>query len=96
MTTEKTAVTKLTKKDRSIGDNSVDGKELMGFIERIESLNEEIDELRESVGDIKKEAKAKAFDTKTIDKIIRRRKLDKEIRDMEDEILAAYERAIRM
>lgn len=78
-----------------IGDNSgVSGQRLKAFIERVERLEEEKRGLAEDIRDIYAEAKGTGFDTKTIRKVIRLRRMDVEKRREEDELLELYCSAI--
>ncbi len=72
----------------------VSGQRLKAFIERVERLEEEKAALAEDIKDIFAEAKAVGFDTKTIRKVIRLRKMDKEKRQEEEELLELYKAAI--
>lgn len=72
----------------------VSGQRLKAFIERVERLEEEKSGLAEDIKDIMAEAKAVGFDTKTMRKIIRLRKMDKEKRQEEDQLLELYKSAI--
>ncbi len=74
----------------------VSGQRLKAFIERVERLEEEKAALAEDIKDIMAEAKGTGFDTKTMRKIIRLRKMDKQKRDEEEELLALYSAAIGM
>ena len=60
------------------GNNSgaVSRKELAGFMDRIERLQGEIDGLKEDQKSIKAEAKAKGYDMKAFNEMLRLRKLD--------------------
>ena len=71
-----------------------EGQRLKAFLDRIERLEEEKAGLAEDVKDIYAEAKAVGFDTKTMRKVIRLRKMDAEKRREEDEILELYKAAI--
>jgi len=72
----------------------VSGQRLKAFIERIERLEEEKAALADDVKDIFAESKAVGFDVKTIRKVIRLRKMDKEKRQEEEELLELYKAAI--
>lgn len=72
----------------------VSGQRLRAFIERIERLEEEKSALGEDVKEIFAEAKGVGFDTKIIRKVIRLRKMDKEKRQEEEELLELYKAAI--
>jgi uncharacterized protein (UPF0335 family) len=74
----------------------VAGERLKSFIERIERLEEEKAGLAEDIKDVYAEAKAVGFDSKTMRKIIRLRKMDTEKRREEDELLELYKAAIGM
>lgn len=78
-----------------IGDNSgVSGQRLKAFIERVERLEEEKRGLADDIKDIYAEAKATGFDTKTMRKVVRLRRMDTEKRREEDELLELYCSAI--
>lgn len=72
----------------------VSGQRLKAFIERVERLEEEKAGLAEDIKDIMAEAKGVGFDTKTMRKIIRLRKMDKQKREEEEELLELYKSAI--
>lgn len=72
----------------------VAGKRLKSFIERVERLEEEKAALAEDIKEVMAEAKATGFDTKTIRKVIKLRKMDIEKRREEDELLELYKAAI--
>lgn len=72
----------------------VSGQRLKAFIERVERLEEEKAALAEDIKDIMAEAKGVGFDTKTMRKVIRLRKMDKEKRNEEEELLELYKAAI--
>lgn len=74
----------------------VSGQRLKAFIERIERLEEEKSGLAEDIKDVFSEAKGVGFDTKTIRKVLRLRKMDKEKRSEEEELLELYKSAIGM
>lgn len=88
-----------------IGHNSGDaqqehggvaGKRLLAFVERVERLEEEKAGLAEDIKDVYAEAKGTGFDTKTIRKLVRLRKMDAQKRREEDELLELYKSAIGM
>ena len=72
----------------------VSGQRLKAFIERIERLEEEKTGLAEDIKDIYAESKAVGFDSKTIRKVIRLRKMDTEKRHEEEQMLELYKSAI--
>lgn len=74
----------------------VAGKRLKAFIERVERLEEEKAGFADDIKDVYAEAKGVGFDTKTIRKVIRLRKTDREKRNEEQELLDLYKSAIGM
>ena len=74
----------------------VAGKRLKSFLERIERLEEEKAGLSDDIKDVYGEAKATGFDTKTMRRIIKLRKMDIEKRREQDELLELYKAAIGM
>ena len=76
--------------------DGVAGKRLKSFLERIERLEEEKAALAEDIKEVYGEAKATGFDTKTMRKVVRLRKMDLEKRREEDELLELYKAAIGM
>ncbi len=88
-------VAEFRKNDEATKDTGgVSGQRLKAFVERIERLEEEKSGLADDIKDIYAESKAVGFDTKTIRKVIRLRKMDKEKRREEDELLELYKAAI--
>ncbi len=80
--------------DKDVG--GVAGKRLRAFLERIERLEEEKAALAEDIKEVYGEAKAVGFDTKTMRRILKLRKMDIEKRREEDELLELYKAAIGM
>lgn len=78
------------------GDNGIDGEHLQAFIERIERLEEEKRSIAEDIRDVYGEAKGTGFDTKMIRKIVSLRRMDKNKRQEEAEILDLYISALGM
>lgn len=74
----------------------VAGKRLMSFLERIERLEEEKSGIAEDIKDVYAEAKGVGFDTKTIRRIIKLRKMEPEKRREQDDLLDLYMAAIGM
>ncbi len=72
----------------------VAGERLLKIIERIERLDEEKKGISDDIKDIFVEAKGTGFDTKTIRKMIKLRKQDKEKRREEQELADLYAAAI--
>lgn len=84
--------TEQTNEPNDVG--GVSGQRLKAFIERVERLEEEKAGLAEDIKDIFAEAKGTGFDVKIIRKIIRLRKMDKEKRREEEELVELYKAAI--
>ncbi|AGH97239.1 DUF2312 domain-containing protein [Micavibrio aeruginosavorus] len=76
--------------------DGVTGKRLKAFIERLERLEEEKTALAEDIKDVYAESKAVGFDTKTIRKIIRMRKVALDKRREEEMLLETYKAALGM
>jgi len=74
----------------------VAGERLKSFIERVERLEEEKTALLEDIKEIYAEAKAVGFDAKILRKIVSLRKMDKEKRNEESELLELYMSSIGM
>jgi uncharacterized protein (UPF0335 family) len=74
----------------------VAGARLLTIIERVERLEDEKKALGEDIKEIYGEAKATGFDVKTIRKIVRLRKMEKQKRIEEEEMLELYKSAIGM
>jgi len=72
----------------------VGGQRLKAFLERVERLEEEKSALSEDIKEIYAEAKAVGFDTKTMRKVIRLRKMESEKRREEEELLELYKAAV--
>lgn len=72
----------------------VAGARLKSLIERIEKLEEEKSAIGTDIKDVYGEAKSTGFDTKTMRKLIRLRKMDEQKRTEEDELLELYRAAI--
>ena len=78
------------KSEPTIGDNSVNAKELRAFVERVEQVNSEIAAWKEDIKEILLEARVKGFDPKQMKRIIRTRAMDAEKRKAEEEIYDSY------
>jgi uncharacterized protein (UPF0335 family) len=75
-------------------DISIPGGRIRSFVERIEHLDSELQELNESKKEVFAEAKAEGFDVKILKEIIKLRKQDKDERDERDTLLDMYMRAM--
>ncbi|MBI36842.1 MAG: hypothetical protein CL568_04575 [Alphaproteobacteria bacterium] len=67
---------------------------LRGFVERIEQLEEERAVLNSDIRSIMSEARSAGFDTKTIRRVVRLRRLDPSDRIHEEQLLEVYTRAL--
>ena len=77
-----------------MSDISIPGGRIRSFVERIENLDSEIQELSESKKEVFAEAKGEGFDVKILKEIIRLRKQDQDERDEHDTLLDIYMRAM--
>jgi uncharacterized protein (UPF0335 family) len=76
------------------GPGGIAGARLLSFVERVESLDEEIKALTEAKKEVFAEAKGEGFDIKILKEIIRLRKQDQDERDERDSLLDLYMQAI--
>ena len=72
------------------------GDQLRSYIERIERLEEEKAAMAADIREIFSEAKGNGFDVKIMRQIIRLRKLDRDDRQEQEELLQLYQHAIGM
>ena len=72
----------------------VAGDRIRSFIERIEQLDTELQEVTEQKKEVFAEAKGEGFDVKVLKEIIKLRKQDQEERDEHDTLLDVYMRAL--
>lgn len=70
------------------------GDRIRSFVERIEQIEVELQELAEGKKEIFAEAKGEGFDVKIIREIIKLRKQDKEEREEQETLLDVYMRAM--
>jgi uncharacterized protein (UPF0335 family) len=78
------------------GPQAVAAGQLRALIERVESVNEDIEALQDDRKEIFAEAKAHGFDTKAIRVIARLRKKDVAERQEEEAVLDLYKAALGM
>jgi uncharacterized protein (UPF0335 family) len=78
----------------TMSDISIPGGRIRSFVERIEHIDTELQELNESKKEVFSEAKAEGFDVKILKEIIKLRKQDKGERDERDTLLDMYMRAM--
>ena len=79
-----------------IDSSLVAGEQLRALIERIERLEEERAALAGDVREVYAEAKGNGFDVKVMRQIIRLRKMDREDRQEQEELLQLYQHALGM
>ena len=72
----------------------IPGDRIRSFVERVEQLETEIQELNEQKKEVFAEAKGEGFDVKILKEIIKIRKQDKEERDEHESLLDTYMRAM--
>jgi uncharacterized protein (UPF0335 family) len=72
------------------GATTVAAERLRSFLDRVERLEEEKSTIAGDIKEVFAEAKGEGYDTKTLRKIIRRRKMDKAKRDEEEALLELY------
>ena len=77
-----------------MSDITIPGGRIRSFVERIEHLDAELQELNEQKKELFLEAKAGGFDVKILKEIIKLRKQCKEERDERDTLLDLYMRAM--
>lgn len=73
---------------------SIDNKQLLQLIERIEKLNEETASIAADIKEIYTESKSAGFDPKYIRQMIRLRKMDPDEIDEADELTKMYRSAL--
>ena len=76
--------------------SSVSAAELRQFIEKVERLEDEKNEIQNQVKEVLGEAKAQGFDTKVMRQVIRMRKMKKEDLIEQQELLDMYTQALGM
>ena len=77
-----------------MSDVTIPGGKIRAFVERIESLDTEIQELNEQKKEVFAEAKGDGFDVKILKEIVKLRKQDEEERDERESMLDLYMRAM--
>jgi uncharacterized protein (UPF0335 family) len=77
-----------------MSDISVPGGRIRSFVERIENLDTELQELNEQKKEVFSEAKGEGFDVKILKEIIKLRKQDQDERDEHETLLDTYLRAM--
>ena len=77
-----------------MSDVIIPGGKIRAFVERIENLDTEIQELNEQKKEVFAEAKGDGFDVKILKEIVKLRKEDEEERDERESMLDLYMRAM--
>ena len=77
-----------------MSDVTIPGGKICAFVERIENLDTEIEELNEQKKEVFAEAKGEGFDVKILKEIVKLRKQDEEERDERESLLDLYMRAM--
>ena len=77
-----------------MSDVTIPGGKIRAFVERIENLDSEIQELSEQKKEVFAEAKGDGFDVKILKEIVKLRKQDEEERDERESLLDLYMRAM--
>jgi len=77
-----------------MSDITIPGGKIRSFVERIENLDTELQELNEQKKEVFSEAKGEGFDVKILRKVVRIRKQDKAKRQEEEALLDLYLSAI--
>ena len=77
-----------------MSDITIPGSKIRSFVERIENLDAELQELNEQKKEVFAEAKGEGFDVRILKEIIKLRKQDKEERDEREGLLDLYLRAM--
>ena len=77
-----------------MSDVTIPGGKIRAFVERIENLDSEIQELNEQKKEVFAEAKGDGFDVKILKEIVKLREQDEEERDERESMLDLYMRAM--
>jgi uncharacterized protein (UPF0335 family) len=70
------------------------GDRIRSFVERIEQIDKELQELNEVKKEVFAEAKGEGFDVKVLKEVIKLRKQDQEAREEHDTLLDVYMQAM--
>jgi len=79
-----------TGSQKAEGATTVAAERLRSFLERVERLEEEKTTISGDIKEVFAEAKGEGYDTKTLRKVIRLRKMDKAKREEEEALLDLY------
>jgi uncharacterized protein (UPF0335 family) len=78
----------------TMSDVTIPGGKIRAFVERVENIDTELQELNEQKKEVFAEAKGEGFDVKILKEIIKLRKQDEEERDERESLLDLYMRAM--
>jgi uncharacterized protein (UPF0335 family) len=78
----------------TMSDVTIPGGKIRAFVERIENIDTELQELNEQKKEVFAEAKGEGFDVKILKEIVKLRKQDQEQRDERESLLDLYMRAM--
>ena len=67
---------------------------LLAFLEAVEGIESQIDELKAQRSDLYAEAKAVGFDVRIMRIIVRLRKMDEATREEQEELVSLYKKAV--
>ena len=70
------------------------GKLILAFIERLERLSDDREAINQDMKEVMAEAKGRGLDIKTLRTLLKLRKMDREKREMEEDLLMTYRKAI--
>ena len=87
---------KNTEADEAVAEGAkrVAQGELRAFVERIERLLSEKQDIQTQIAEVKAEAKARGYDVKGINHVVKCRKMDKDARAEQDAVNEMYEEAL--
>ncbi len=74
----------------------ITGDQLKSFVERIERLEEEKAGLAEDIREIFAESKSQGYDPKIMREVLKIRKMNKEDREVQEELITVYLNALGM
>ena len=77
-----------------MSDVTIPGGKIRSFVERVENIDGELQELNEQKKEVFAEAKGEGFDVKILKEIIKLRKQDQDERDEHESLLDLYMRAM--
>lgn len=79
---------------QDVATTGVAEDELKQFVERAETVQEEIDDARSLMKDLKAELKGRGFDVKAFNTILRLRKIERAERQEQEAIVELYKAAV--